>query len=156
MGEKGRTSLYLDRELVTRLVADGWNVSSLVTEALELVDTPEWEDVRILAKIKLLETRKEEVEKELYNSKRRIKALEIENTRLTKDVIQVKEDWEIIKRTTRMQEYIQTLNRVVISAMYNVDEIKISARELIPKIIELNPDFDIYAHVDRLRTVMEY
>jgi len=37
MGAKGRTTLYLDKELVSQLIEEGWNVSSVVSEALELV-----------------------------------------------------------------------------------------------------------------------
>jgi hypothetical protein len=156
VAEKGRTTLYLDKELIGKLIEDGWNVSALVSEALELVYSPDWEDMRILTKINIMENRKEEIEKELKILTLRTEALRVEDERLARNIDDTKTEWELTKRTTRLSGYITSLNHIIIVSMYDIEEIKSSAKDILDKIYELNPDFDLESHIMRFKTVMEY
>jgi len=156
MVQKARTSLYLDKERIAQLIEEGWNVSALLSEALDLVCTPDWEDMRVMLKIKLMENRREEIDKEISTMRIRFDLLEEEDTRLLKSIGQIKEDWEVAKRTTRLRDYVQSLNRIIIANMYHYPEIEVAAEDIIKRIKELNPDFDLHTHMDRLRVVMEY
>lgn len=153
---KGRTSLYLDLDLIDQLIKDGWNVSALMSEALDIVCSPDWEDMRVMMRINLMEKRREEIKNDLSALRNRTAALELEDTRLSESIVSTKSDWEIAKRTTRLSGYIKSLNQIIIATLYHIPEIEETAKDILPRIKELNPDFDLLTHIDRLRTVMEY
>jgi hypothetical protein len=152
---KSNITLYGDTEQATRLKEAGWNLSRLFKSTLDMIDSQEYEDANILLKVRYYDEELAELESEVNDLRAAlyVKTHRLERIRQEKD--QLLKDWEIARRSARMQKYTKELNKHVIECQFDIDMISNNAKEILSGIYEVNPDFKLDRHVKRLKTLIE-
>lgn len=154
MVRKGTTSVYVDKDQVERIKGMGLDLTSITNKALEIVDSDEFADVAVEMRLKINEDVINQTREEILRLETRLGYLRQRLETSTVRQTEILTEWETTKKTVMLSRYMYQLNMAIIAAQYDVITIKESAKDVIGKIIEINPMFQIDVHVTGFRKEM--
>lgn len=148
------TSVYVNRDQVERLRDLGLDLSGVTNKALEIIDSDEFADVAVEMRLKINEDLIGSTREEILRLETRLVHLRQRLTTAVERQTEIKTEWEITKRTVILSRYMYQLNLAIIAANYDTVTISESAKQIIEKIVEINPQFQLDAHVTGFRKEM--
>jgi hypothetical protein len=154
MVRKGTTSVYVDREKVERIKNMGLDLSNITTKALDIIDSDEFADIAVEMRLKInddvINTTREEIlrlETRLTYLRQRLENSIAKRT----DILN---EYEVTKKTVMLSRYMYQLNLAIIAAQYDLITVRESAKEVVEKIVTINPMFQLDVHITNFRKEM--
>jgi len=144
---KRTTSVYVDQDQVERIKGMGLDLTSITNKALEIVDSDEFADIAVEMRLKINEDVINQTRDEILRMETRLIYLKqrYDNAVAKKD--EIRDEWEVTKKTVMLSRYMYQLNLATIAANYDAVTVKESAKDTIERIVEINPLFDLNIHI---------
>lgn len=144
---KRTTSVYVDPDQVKRIQDMGLDLTTITNKALEIVDSDDFADVAVEMRLRIVDDVINSTKEEILRTEIRLGHLKerLTTTLVKRETILV--DWETTKKTVMLSRYMYQLNLATIAAQYDTVTVKESAKDIIERIREINPLFDIEIHV---------
>lgn len=146
--------ISVDKSKVQRAKELGWNISAICQAAIDEILSGDNEDLlyslrlrRVEDEIAILNLKIYELSSILESSKQRVIYLQGQQD-------EMKKEWEKTKYTVRMTQLVTQLNKIAWAADYNIVIVEDTGKDIIQKIKELNPAFDVVKQVQRFRMLM--
>lgn len=154
MVRKGTTSIYADLDKVKRIKELGLDLSSVAGKALDIIDSDEFADIAVEMRLKINDDVINSTQEEILRLETRLTYLRDRLETSIRRREEIRGEWENTKRTVILSRYMYQLNLAIIAAQYDLITIRESAKEVIDKIVEINPMFKIEVHVEGFRKEM--
>lgn len=153
---KRNTSVTLEEGDKEKIRSMGISVSSFTQKAVEILLSEGYDDYRAVMKVKLLEEDIENAEAEIAACRKRMEQLEpiIETLKSLHTTAQ--EELEISRTTGKLAKLTQKLNKGIILHMYDEGVIEEKCASIISEMRQINPEFDLTKHIQRLMKIMGY
>ena len=153
MGKKNVT-VYLDEETVDELKAKNYNISFLCSETLKTYVSEEFSDIELVAKLAAMDTAMNDLKVTLVQ-----KQLEYDHARRNYDTLaqrreQLKIDFEEAQNTLRVSRLVRELNKSIIALEFNESSITTVCANILTKIYELSPQFNLTTHIARFKAII--
>lgn len=151
---KKAVTLYLDEDCVAELKSRNYNISYLCNKTLETYVNEDFDDVAIAARLAAMEERSADLKFAMerkyieYQHAKTVYELEIVRQET------FKEECREAKKTLLLSRIIRELNSNIIATDFNIVSVEISCEELIKRIKEMSPYFDLETHITRLKNVL--
>lgn len=149
---KSRIWLYCDTEKSREIDNLGINHSDLHEFIMDLVLSEELYDYTYEYQI---HTIKELIAKQIMivrKGEEYLEAQQIELERLKARLKELQTEYEEFDATLELGKYIGRLNRVVVTSEYDPAAVYESAKTLVEKIKDINPNFDLVSHCKLLKS----
>ena len=151
---KKAVTLYLDEECISELKSRNYNISYLCNKTLETYINEDFDDVAIAAKLAAMEERIADLKLTMEH-----KFVEYELSKvLYEKEIKRSEEFKLecleARKTLILSRIIRELNSNIIAVDFNIVGVEASCKELIKRINELSPYFDLATHITRLKNVL--
>jgi hypothetical protein len=147
--------ISIDKSKAQRVIDLGWNLSAICRAAIDEILSGDNEDLlyslrlrRVEDEVATLNLKIHEMTSILEASRQRIEYLQGQRD-------EMKKEWEKTKYTVRMTQLITQLNKISWAADYNLVIIEDMGKEVVTKIKELNPAFDVVRQVQRFKMLMQ-
>lgn len=154
MVRKGTTSVYVDQEQVKRIRDMGLDLTSITNKALDIVDSDEFADIAVEMRLKLNEDLINSTREEILRLETRLIHLRQRLSGAIDKQTEIRVEWEQTKQTVMLSRYMYQLNLAIIAANYDIVTVGESAKQIVEKIVEINPQFTLSVHIEGFRKVM--
>lgn len=151
---KKAVTLYLDTDTVDELKSRKYNISLLCNNTLKVYTSEDFDDIAIAARLAAMDERISDLEldmKRRYVEFERAKSVYDNEVKLQESF---KEECLEAKRTLILSRMIRELNSNIIAVEFDVGSVQLSCAELIKRIEELSPFFNLETHVTKLKNVL--
>lgn len=156
MSRMGTTSVYVDLDKAEEIGKKGFTVSQVVQTAMNLVLSDDFEDINVELRLKDLNDHIEKVKVEIAECEVKLELKRTLLERFTEQKETIENEWEAAKDTVVLAKHVRSLNQVIIASGYDVEVVRETAHELLEKIVEVNPQFDLDRHVKRFKDIMSF
>lgn len=152
---KKRTSVYVDQDKLKALMDAKVirNVSDAVDRLIDALSADEMEEVYVEAKLASLDDSIEKtkllVAETQYDLQNLVNRLEY----LKQKKVAIQRDWEAAQNTIVLVKHVRRLNEVIVISKYDECAVQVAAKEIIGAITDINPAFDLHAHITRLKRI---
>ena len=151
------TTLNLDEDDVEELKRRGMhNISEVARRAISATLSDYFDDVEIFLKMNIVEDNIEKIDDMVFAFNRKINNLNKRKEALVYQYEDLKSEHEAIQRTTKLSSLIQRLNSQIVTNKFNHDITITTSQDMINQILELNPKFDLIAHIERMKVILDY
>lgn len=151
---KKAVTLYLDEDCITELKSRNYNISYLCNKTLETYVNEDFDDVAIAARLAAMEERSADLK---FTMERKYIEYQHAKTVYEADIARqeaFKEECLEAKKTLLLSRIIRELNSNIIATDFKTYTVSVTCEELIKRIKELSPYFDLETHVTRLKNVL--
>lgn len=156
VGKKGRRTLWCDIGKLKELEDRGFgSVSDVIDRIADTLLSEEYDDIATQLRLQILDNKIYETRVKLAEFRLAIAASEhdiVEFERMKVDTIK---QWEYTKNTVRRTQHIKRLNRVIVAGEYDIHVVQETGKEIISNIMEIDPEFNLQAHVSRLKSILK-
>jgi predicted nucleic acid-binding Zn-ribbon protein len=147
--------ISVDKSKVQRAIELGWNISAICQAAIDEVLSGDSEDLLYAIRLRRIEDEIATLKLKVYEMTGSLNASQDRVEYLQGQRDEMKIEQEKTKYTVRMTQLITQLNKIAWAAEYNVDIIEETGKDVIQKIKELNPSFDVKKQVQRFKMLMQ-
>lgn len=147
-------SVYVDDGKVKRARELGFELSPTLERSLDMVLSQEYEDLVISSKLAIFSERMEGLKLAIIECQYRLKAYTLDLETLVQEKEALLKDYEYTKKVIRINNLTQALNQTLIMQDYNVEVALEFANDIVDELISVNPSFNVYAHTERLKAIM--
>lgn len=148
------TSVYVNPDQVQRIREMGLDLSSITNKALDIIDSDEFADLAVEMRLKLNEDLINTTREEILRLETRLIHLRQRLTNAIEKQTDIQVEWERTKQTVMLSRYMYQLNMAIIAADYDTVTVSESAKQIIEKVVEINPQFQLDVHVKGFRSAM--
>lgn len=150
-----RTSVTVDMEKAKRVMEMGFDLSPLLREAIDTVLSGDNDDLLYAIRLRRVEEETQKIEMRIFDLNEELKFDQERREYLRQEHIKMEQEWEHTKYVIQLTRLVNRLNRIALSAEYDIPTIVIVGKEVIDGIKELNPSFDLNKQIEKLRMLME-
>lgn len=157
MTQKGRTTVYIDKEQAARVKNEyGLDTSTLTSQALDIVESNEFSDLALELRLKLLDnvitettTKLTEAQNVVLSLNKRLEGLQVKRSELI-------QNYESNKRGILLSKLTYNLNNMIIRSQYDIPTIlgNSEAVAVIEQIKAASPLWQLEVHVKDLKANM--
>lgn len=152
---KVSSSISVDDWKLERLRAMKISVTRIVEKAIDSVISGEMEDVAVSAQIGLLDDEISSLEQRIFTLEHQLDFSRKRLVGLKQRRLSVESEWEEVKRSSYLAGKLRRLNFIIIGAGYHMPTIKERSEEIVAEIKSIHEEFELEAHVARIRALME-
>ena len=153
-GKKKSITLYLDEYLIEDLRGRNYNISLLCNETLRTYVETGYEDVEYATKIMAVNELIDERQKAVIQAELVLQRKRDEYNSMVQRKNELEVEHAETERIIKVSRLLKELNKIIISSKYDILQVSEAGRELIDRIVELSPQFNLDTHVARLKRVM--
>lgn len=147
-------NIYVDEEIVDAMKERKYNISFLFNETMKLYINENYDEIEIAARLsaldEILRNMKVDVDRKYLEYEAELGKYNAVLERRTT----MHEEFIEAQRTLRLSRIIRELNSVIISCEFDVDVIKESCSDMVKRIRDMSPYFNLEKHVARLKNTL--
>jgi hypothetical protein len=147
--------ISVEKDKVQRVLDLGWNLSALCRAAIDEALSGDNEDLLYAIRLRRMEDEIVENELKIHELSSILESSQKRMDYLRSQRDEMKTEWEKTKYTVRLTQLVNQLNRVSWAADFNLAIIEDTGKEIIQKIKELNPAFDVARQVQRYKLLVQ-
>jgi len=151
MGRK-ITTLNLNESDIEIAKRMGINLSALVRKAVRAAVEHRFDDLELGIRLSSIEERLASIDGEINILNNRLNNLNREKELLIAKADQIRKELTLSENAARLADLMQTLNNYLLTNDFDTSTVP---ENLLSEIQEILPDFDLEAHITKLRTILD-
>ncbi len=151
---KKTTSVYVSDEKIDLINQKGINLSQVVETTLDTILSDDFDDLDISMRLRYNEDEILKLKQDVATLTAQIDIKRLRLNYLIDDNEKMQREWEESKQTVRLARLTRQLNKIIIASGYCEYDVKVSADTILTRICEANPHFELTAHIERFKKIM--
>ena len=150
------TSLNLETDDLEALRLRGIdNVSELARKAIKATLSDYFEDMEVFLKIGMVSDEIDRIDESLYKLNNQLSTLSNRRESLIEHKKKLEAEHIAVQRSTQLSSLIQKLNGLLVQNRFDAPTIYEIAPDIIKQIEEYNPNFNLDAHIERTKLILD-
>lgn len=150
------TSLNLETDDLEALRLRGIdNVSELARKAIKATLSDYFDDMEVFLKISMVSDELDRIDESLYKLNNQISTLSSRKESLREHKKKLEAEHIAVQRSTQLSSLIQKLNSLLVQHRFDASTIEQVAPDIIEQIKEYNSNFDLLAHIERTKLILD-
>lgn len=155
MGNKTST-VYLDEDDVAEFKARNLNISNAARTAMRTILETGFDDIATMLRVSTIDRELTSLEGDLNTLNKHKYLLIYKQKKLIETRDNLLTNMKAIQTSNRISELTQVLNKHIIDSRFDSISIAAEFPDMIVELEQLNPNFNIVTHIERLKIVLDF
>ena len=155
MGNKTST-VYLDEDDVAEFKARNLNISNAARTAMRTILETGFDDIATMLRVSTIDRELTSLEGDLNTLNKHKYLLIYKQKELIETRDNLLTNMKAIQTSNRISELTQVLNKHIIDSKFDPISIAAEFPDMIVELEQLNPNFNIVTHIERLKIVLDF
>jgi|LGOV01.1.fsa_nt_gb hypothetical protein len=156
MGNKTTSTVYLDEDDVREFREKGFNISETARIAMRTILETGFDDIATMLRVSAIDRELTSLEGDLNTLNKHKYLLIYKQKELTETRDNLVINMKAIQTSNRISELTQVLNKHIIDSKFDSESIASEFPDIIIELEQLNSNFNIVTHIERLKIILDF